>query len=155
MTASPDTCSASLPGQPRNRYEIDCAGAQLHVHARSVATVLRVDGEVDASNADLVATTIRRFALLRAPLILDLTHLEFLSSAGLRMLLVLNEEQRSAGLHCTVVDGAPLRRLTRIIREHDLPVVDSLADALQRVADVPRARGAFGPARQEEPQRAG
>src|SRR5882757_3174550 len=54
----------------RCRYVTDCAGARLYVYARSLATVLRVDGEVDASNAERVTQEIRRFARLQSPLIL-------------------------------------------------------------------------------------
>ncbi len=127
-------------GEPRSRYVIDCAGAQVHVHARSLATVLRIEGEIDASNADLVGQAIRRFARLKAPLVLDLSNLGFLSSAGLRALLLLNEEHRQARLHCNVVSGAALRRLTGVITDHGLPVVDSVPEALQSSHDFIHAR---------------
>jgi anti-anti-sigma factor len=150
MTAPPDRHE-----QPRSRYVIDCAGAQVHVHARSLATVLRIEGEIDASNADFVAGAIRRFARLKAPLILDISQLGYLDSAGLRALLLLNEEHRQARLHCSVVSGAALRRLTRVATDHGLPVVDSVPEALQNTHDFIQARRRFlsGPARQREPQR--
>ncbi len=153
MTSStdprPDGC-----GEPRNRYVIDCAGAQVHVHARSLATVLRIDGEVDASNAELVAQVVRRFARLKAPLVLDVSQLEFLGSAGLRVLLLLDEEHREAQLHNNVVSGAALRRLTRVITDHGLPVVDSVPEALQNTHDFIHARRRLltGLAHQGEPQ---
>jgi anti-anti-sigma factor len=141
--------------EPRSRYVIDCAGAQMHVHARSVATVLRVEGEIDASNADLFAGAIRRFARLKAPLVLDVSHLDFLSSAGLRTLVLLNEEHQRARLHCNVVSGAALRRLTRVTGDHGLPVVDSVPEALRNTHDFIQARRRLrsGLARQREPQR--
>ncbi len=61
MTSSLELCSPGLRGEPRSRYRIDCAAAALHVHARSLATVLSVDGEIDASNAELLAQALRRF----------------------------------------------------------------------------------------------
>ena len=150
MTALPDR-----PGEPRNRYVIDCAGAQVHVHARSLATVLRIEGEIDASNADLVAVAIRRFARLKAPLVLDVSHLDFLGSAGFRALLLLNEEQRQARLHCNVVSGAALQRLTGVATDHGLPVVDSVGEALRNTHDFIHARRQLHSrlARQREPQR--
>jgi anti-anti-sigma factor len=150
MTALPDR-----HGQPRSRYVIDCAGAQVHVHARNVATVLRIEGEIDASNTDLVAQAIRRFARLKAPLVLDVSHLDFLGSAGLRVLLLLNEEHRQARLHCSVVSGAALRRLTGVTTDHGLPVVDSVPEALQNTHDFIHARRQplSRLARQREPQR--
>ncbi|OBG32698.1 sulfate transporter [Mycobacterium sp. E3198] len=134
---------------------IDCAGAQIHVHARSLATVLRIDGEIDASNAELVAQVVRRFARLKAPLVLDVSELDFLGSAGLRVLLLLDEEHREAQLHNNVVSGAALRRLTRVVTDHGLPVVDSVPEALQNTHDFIHARRRLltGLARQGEPQR--
>ncbi|MCV7444358.1 sulfate transporter [Mycobacterium paraense] len=134
---------------------IDCAGAQVHVHARSLATVLRIDGEIDAANAELVAQVVRRFARLKAPLVLDISQLEFLGSAGLRVLLMLDEEHREAQLHNNVVSGAALRRLTRVVSDHGLPVVDSVPEALQNTHEFIHARRRLltGLARQGEPQR--
>ncbi|WP_082958793.1 STAS domain-containing protein [Mycobacterium sp. E3198] len=154
MTSSPDLRPDAC-GQPRNRYVIDCAGAQIHVHARSLATVLRIDGEIDASNAELVAQVVRRFARLKAPLVLDVSELDFLGSAGLRVLLLLDEEHREAQLHNNVVSGAALRRLTRVVTDHGLPVVDSVPEALQNTHDFIHARRRLltGLARQGEPQR--
>ena len=150
MTALPDRL-----GEPRCRYVIDCAGAQVHVHARRLATVLRVEGEIDVSNADLVAQAIRRFARLKAPLILDVSELDFLGVAGLRALLLLHEEHRQARLHCNVVSGAALQRLTGVASDHGLPVVDSVPEALQNIHDFIHARRQllWGLARQREPQR--
>lgn len=154
MTSSPDSRPDAC-GQPRNRYVIDCAGAQVHVHARSLATVLRIDGEIDASNAELVAQVVRRFARLKAPLVLDVSELDFLGSAGLRVLLLLDEEHREAQLHNNVVSGAALRRLTRVVTDHGLPVVDSVPEALQNTHEFIHARRRLltGLARQGEPQR--
>jgi anti-anti-sigma factor len=155
MTALPDTGTPDPREQPRCRYLIDCAGVQLLVHARSLATVLRVDGEIDASNADLIAQAIRRFSQLKAPLIIDLSHLDFLGIAGLRTLITLNHEHQQARLHCNVVSGPGLRRLTRVVTDHGLPIVDSVPEALQLIEDAINARRKFasGQARQQEPQR--
>lgn len=152
---TPDRHTPELLGEPRSRYQIDCAGAQIHVHARSTATVLRIDGEVDAANTDLFAEAIRRFSRLRAPLVLDLTGLDFLAGSGLRALLTLNEEHRQAQLRCSIVSGAALRRLTRVLPDHALPIADSVDAALAHIegATTARRRLVSGPARQHEPQR--
>ncbi len=133
MTAQPDRVDARLQS-----YEIDCAGAQLHVHAHSLATVLRMTGEIDASNADLVAGAIRRFVRLRAPLILDVGRVDYLGSAGLRMLLLFQDECQLAGLCCRVVNGAALRRLTRLVTGLGLPLVDSVDEAVQSIQRTTR-----------------
>ncbi len=154
MTAVPHLPTSELLGEPRSRYQIGCAGAQLHVHARSLATVLRVDGEIDASNADPLIEAIRRFSRLKAPLIVDLGGLKFLGSAGLHALLVLNHEHQQARLHFGVVSGVALRWLSQVVPDHGLPIVDSVSEALQHIEDVIRERRRFvsGPARQCEPR---
>jgi anti-anti-sigma factor len=155
MTALTDMQTPDPREQPRCRHLIDCSGAQLHVQARSLATVLRVHGEIDASNADLVVQEIRRFSRLKAPLILDLSRLDFLDIVGLRALITLNHEHQQAELHCDMVNGPTLRRLTRVVTDHGLPIVDSLPEALQLIEDAINARRQFVTAQvhHEEPQR--
>jgi anti-anti-sigma factor len=110
----------------------------LVVYVRSLATVLRVDGEIDASNADLVVQAIRRFSQSRAPLILDLSQLGFLDVVGLRALITLDHEHQQDKLHYNVVGGPTLRRLTRVVTDHGLPIVDSVPEALQLVEEEPQ-----------------
>jgi anti-anti-sigma factor len=155
MTASPDRHTPGLLGQPRSRYQIDCAGARLHVHTQSLATVLRISGEIDAANAGLVTEAVRHFSRLKAPVILDLGSLDFLGGAGLRALLAFNGEHRQSQIYCSVVDGSALRRITQVVPDHGLPIVDSVNDALGYIETVIRAhrRCVSGPARQQEPQR--
>jgi anti-anti-sigma factor len=154
MTALPDF-TADQREHSRGRSVIDCGGAQLHIRARSLAAVLSVNGEIDASNADLVADAIRRFSRLDGPLILDLSHLDFLGLAGLRALLVLDHEHQQARRHFSVVSGAALRRLTRVFAEHNLPIVDSVPEALQLIEGFIRSRRLFlsGQAGRQGPQR--
>jgi anti-anti-sigma factor len=126
MTALPNRL-----GHPPYAYVIDCAGAQLQVYARGVATVLRIEGELDAYNADVIGQAIRRFGRLKAPLTLDVSHLKYLGSAGLRALLITIDENRRARLDCAVVGGPALHRLTRLIPDHGLPLVDSIPEGVR------------------------
>lgn len=121
-------------------YEIDCAGARLDVQAHGLATVLCVTGEIDASNADLIAQAIRRFVRLGAPLILDFSRVEYMGSAGLRVLLLLQDECQLARLHCSVIGGVALRRLTRLVTGLGLPLVDSVGEALQVIRGTEKGR---------------
>lgn len=130
MTSFQDQ-SAAHSEHARPRHAIDCAGARVRVHARSLATLLRVTGEVDASNADLVSRAIRRFSQLDTPLIVDLSSVEFLGIAGFRTLF---------GLHCIVVAGPALRRLTSVITDHGVPIVDSVPEALHLIEEDIHAR---------------
>lgn len=155
MKAFSDTQPPEQCQHRRSGFVIDCTGARVSVYARSLATVLRVDGEIDMANADLVAQAIRRYSQLKAPLILDLSHLDFLGIAGFQVLLALNDEHQVAELHYHVVTGDAVRRLTRVIAGDGLPIVESVLEALQRIEEVIRARRQFlyGMARQLEPQR--
>jgi anti-anti-sigma factor len=157
MTAFRDTYPSEPAGHPRSRYVVDCGGARLYVHARSASTVLRVDGEIDMANAGLVAQAIRGFARLKAPLILDLSQLDFLGIAGFRLLIVLNHEHQQARLPCGIVNGDSLRRVTRVLPDHGLPIVESETEALWLIDEATRTRRDFptGMARQREPQRDG
>lgn len=155
MTSLAFRPTTDLRGQPRCRSSIDCAGAQVHVQTRRSATVLTVTGEIDVCNADLLRDGIRRYARLKAPLVLDLSQLDFLSVAGFRALLTLNEEHERAGLNWSVVSGARLRRIGLVFPKHGLPLVDSVSEAQHILDDLVRARRRWlaVPARQHEPQR--
>jgi anti-anti-sigma factor len=109
---------------------LDCAGAGLRVHAHNAATVVCVSGEIDASNADRVGEAIRRISRRKAPLILNLSQLDFLGIAGFRALLSLNHEHRQSRLPSSVVTGAVVRRVIGVFPDHGLPIVDSVPEAL-------------------------
>ena len=121
-----------MPAKPdENTPELfDCAGAGLRVHANNVATVVCISGEIDASNADRVGEAIRRFSRRKAPLILNLSQLDFLGIAGFRALINLNHEHRQAQLPSSMVTGAVVRRLAGVFPDHGLPIVDSVPEAL-------------------------
>lgn len=155
MTAIHTVDKSDESRHPRCRYVTNCAGARLFVYARSLATVVRVDAEIDAANADCVTQEIRRFSVLQTPLILDLSHLDFLGIGGFRSLLLLNDERQKARLHCSVIAGPALRPLLRIVKHHGLAVVGSVPEALELVEDAIGARRQFlsGLARARDPQR--
>ena len=134
MTAQPYRVEERL-----HCYEIDCAGARLRVQAHRLATVLRITGEIDASNANLVAAAIRRFLRLRAPLILDLGRVDYLGSAALHVLLLVGDECQLAGVPYGVVSGVALRRLTRLVTGLGLPLADSVTEAIRRIQGAVRA----------------
>lgn len=128
--------AVDAPRQTRYRYVIDCGKAHIFVYARSLATVLRVDGEVDAANAGRVAAEIRRFTKVGSPLIVDLSHLDFLGIDGFQELLALHHQHHTAGLYCGIVSGVAMRPLLRIVSDHGLPLVKSVPEALQLIEDA-------------------
>lgn len=121
----------------------DFARAHLFVYARSLGTVLRVDGEVDASNARDLTATIHRFGRLMTPLVLDLSRLRSISVEGFRALLLLNDELRKSRVHCCVVPGAAIRALLRLVHDNRLALADSVPEAFQNIKDIVRARREF------------
>jgi anti-anti-sigma factor len=130
LTTTPDGRHHMTAVPDKSTPNFDCAGAGLRVHAHSLATVVRISGEIDAFNADRVGEAIRIFSQRGAPLILDLRHLEFLGVAGFRALMTLHHEHRQAKLPSSVVTGAVMRRVAGVFPDHGLPVVDSVPEAL-------------------------
>ncbi len=125
------------------RYTAHFDRAHLFVYARSLGTVLRVDGEIDASNARELTQAIRNFARLKTPLVLDLSHLRFISVEGFRALLFVNDELRKARVYCSMVGGTAVRPLLRIVHHNGLPIAGSVPEAFQNLEDILRARRQF------------
>lgn len=119
------------------------AGAQVFVYARCLATVVRIDGEIDAANAKDLTEAVRSFARLKTPVVLDLSGLRFVSVEGFRALLAVNDELRKARVHCSVVTGTAIRPLLRIVHDNGLATTESLAEAFQTIADILEARRRF------------
>lgn len=53
----------------------------MFVYARCLATVVRIDGEIDAANARDLTEAIRGFARLKTPVVLDVSRLRFLKTS--------------------------------------------------------------------------
>ncbi|OBB97941.1 sulfate transporter [Mycobacterium sp. 852002-40037_SCH5390672] len=138
------SANSADPHDPaRCRYTAHFDRAHLFVYARNLGTVLRVDGEVDASNAHDLTQAIRNFARLKTPLVIDLSHLRFVSVEGFRALLFLNDELRKSRVYCGVVAGAAVRPLLRIVHDNGLPIAGSVPEAFQNIEDIVRARRRF------------
>lgn len=119
------------------------AGAHVFVYARCLATVVRIDGEIDAANANELTEAIRSFARLKTPVVIDLSRLHFLSVEGFRALLFVNDELRKARVHSSVVIGTAIRPLLRIVHDNGLATTGSVPEAFQAIEDVLRARRLF------------
>jgi anti-anti-sigma factor len=117
--------------------------------------VLCMTGEIDDFNADRVAQVVRRYARLKAPLVVDLGELDFLSLAGFRVLLTLDQEHRRAGLHFSIVTGRAMRALTQVFPDTGLMIVASVPEALRLIDAAIRERRRFlsSVAGQREPRR--
>ncbi len=124
-------------------YAIDCAGARLSVHARSLATVLTVEGEIDASNSDRLADAVNHFSALETPLVVDISGLLFIGVTGFRALIAFDEERDRSGLLWALVTGDALRPFLRVVADHQLPVTSSVPAALHKIDGDIRARREF------------
>jgi len=93
--------------------------------------VAALSGEVDLAAAEAVEERIRT-ALAGEPdvLVLDLRHVDFLDSSGLRVVLSLDRDQRNRGARLVVVRGG--RRVARVMEltgtDRQLEIVDDPAE---------------------------
>jgi len=95
-------------------------------------------GEVDLSTVAEVETRFEE-VLQEAPqlLVLDMREVTFLDSSGLRLMLRLDERQRSEGRRLAIVRGG--RRVTRVL---ELTGADERLDFVSDPAELDEQRGA-------------
>lgn len=96
--------------------------------------VISVCGELDAANADGLADHVRRCAEYCEWLVLDLSDLEFIATAGFSALQTIVSRTSETVRYATIVPGIAVERLLRICDPHRaLPTAPSLPDALASV----------------------
>ena len=79
----------------------------------SPQVVVSVSGELDLANAPAVDAALRGAEAAGAgDIVLDLTDLDFLGSAGLRVILQADERARARGSSLTILPSDAVRRLT-------------------------------------------
>jgi anti-anti-sigma factor len=109
----------------------------VEVFARNGVPVVRVRGEIDLSNADGVLTLIDGARDDDAPgLVVDLHGLEYLDSAGVRLLFRASRTVREAGgrFVAVVPRDSPVRRVLDLAEASSaFPLEESEEAALQRV----------------------
>ncbi|SMD17990.1 STAS domain-containing protein [Lentzea albidocapillata] len=97
------------------------------------ATVVSIAGEVDMTTEQLVWTAIRaQLATPRGLLILDLTGVAFMASAGLRLLLQSQNAAARRGTRLAIVPSAAVRRPLAVAG------IDRVLDLYPDVRSVPR-----------------
>jgi anti-anti-sigma factor len=111
---------------------VHCNGALLRAHCRDQATVVKVTGEIDATNIDRFSDYTHRFIEGATGLILDLSGVDFLCARGISVLVALDNDCRIAGTRLAIVAGPTVRRLLHIGGPSDvLPTVNSERQALK------------------------
>jgi anti-anti-sigma factor len=97
-------------------------------------SVAHVEGEIDASNAHEVGVRLRRVVTNRSTrMVIDLSGVVYLDSAGINLLFAVGEELRAhqQTLALVVAEGSPIARMlaiTSLDRAH--PTFPSLAEAM-------------------------
>ena len=117
---------------------VDCNGAQMQAHCREQVTVVKVTGDIDATNIDRLYDYTRRFVGEASCLILDLSGVDFLCARGISVLNMLDNDCRTAGTHWAIVGSPFVRRLLHIGDPSDaLPTASSERQGLN-VIDAQR-----------------
>lgn len=104
------------------------------VHWGRSGAVIAADGEIDAANAHAFADYVRRCADCCEWLILDLSRLTFLGTAGFSALQSINARCAKSQMYWVLVPGRAVSALLRVCdRQSRLPLAESLTAALSTV----------------------
>ncbi len=115
----------------------DCGGARIRAHGRHLATVVTIQGEIDATNVEQVAQYLRRFLLGGGPVVLDLSEVRRFTGAGMSLLLTFDDDCGAAGAEWTLVVGPAVTELLNDARAEDaFPTARSVHEALRNLADA-------------------
>lgn len=106
--------------------------------------VARVTGEIDLANAARARDDLLAIAADAEGLVVDLTAVPYLDSAGVRILFHLARDlrRRDQTLIVTLPVGSPLRRVLKITSFHE---VASMCDSLDAAFDLMARRAGGGP----------
>jgi anti-anti-sigma factor len=126
--------------------------AQFSARWEPSGTVITVDGELDAANADELAAYVQRSVRRSKRVIVDLRGLEFIGTAGFSTLHRINVVCSGARVYWAMVPSQAVSRLLRLCDpDGTLPVTTPVEEPL--VASVTwAARKARGPLLQLVPQ---
>ena len=114
---------------------VDCNGAQMRAHCHDQVTVVKVTGDIDATNIDRFYDYAHRFVRETPGLVLDLSEVDFLCARGISVLNTLDKECRTAGTHWAIVGSPFVRRLLHIGDRSDaLPTASSERQGLNAIA---------------------
>ena len=112
----------------------DCAGAQLHAVCRQLATVVTVDGIVDAANIERITALAGRFVLAEKPFVLDLSGVSSCMGQIVSLMYDVDEYCFHAGVEWSVIASDAVQRALSAAGV-SVPVAESVPDALQQFAD--------------------
>jgi anti-anti-sigma factor len=93
-------------------------GIRIEVGSTEGATLITVDGELDVATADRLVGAVAELVERNEPIVLDLRHVSFLDSSGMRALLEVSDH--AAGLGRPVGLLQPSIAVTRLLDLVDL-----------------------------------
>jgi|SRR5947209_4074541 len=107
------------------------AGLEIASTERSGCCAMTVSGEVEVAHTRRLQVALAQHLRVETPLVLDLTGVQFMDSAGLYVVLRMHHEFRQAGLRLIAVPSPAVMRVFEIAGvQHFLPTCPSVADAL-------------------------
>ncbi|AQA03617.1 hypothetical protein BVC93_15700 [Mycobacterium sp. MS1601] len=111
---------------------VEIAGAQVRSQCRQLATVVRVTGDVDATNVDQLIRQVTRSIIREKPFVLDLSEVESFAPIAVALLTAVDEAcRRTADEWMLIPSPAVAEMLTG-----DQPTASSVPDALQCFSDA-------------------
>jgi anti-anti-sigma factor len=114
---------------------VHCNGTQMRAYRRDQVTVVRVTGDIDATNIESFHDYTSLFVGERRGLIVDLSEIDFLCARAIIALATLDSDCRTTGTYWAIVGGPFVRRLLRLGDSNDaLPTADSEHQALEIIA---------------------
>lgn len=103
--------------------------------------VISLDGEIDASNAASLGDYVQQCEAYCEWLVLDLSDLEFIGTAGFSVLTTITSRCAGAQIYCSTVPGPAVTRLLRVCDPtNSLPTSASVSDALSGVQGLRQVR---------------
>jgi anti-anti-sigma factor len=108
-----------------------CRTAQFSVQLHASGTVITADGELDAANADQLASYVQRNASRTRRVILDLRGLDFIGTAGFSALHRINVACSAAQVTWAMAPSEAVSRLLRVCDpDGTLPVTEAMDEPL-------------------------
>jgi anti-anti-sigma factor len=113
--------------------------ATLTFEERTGVFVARLRGEIDMSNAEELSQAIgRTISNAAAGMVLDLSEVTYLDSAGIRLVFELGKRlrQRGQGVSLVIADSTPIRRILQLTDVATMiPVCGSVEQGVSQVLD--------------------
>jgi anti-anti-sigma factor len=118
-----------------------CGRAVFSADLAAVRVLVRVRGDVDATNCHALGHFVERHTGVSKQLVVDLTGVDFFGSQGFTALHYISVQSARRDVDWMIVGGPTVRRILRICDpDGELPVVGDIAAALERLDHVAKCR---------------